>query len=153
MARYSSAINQVTLNTSNDSRTIVTTASGSGSQVKVYEFAVAGLAGSSTPCSIAVNRSTGGTTGSASGTIAVAKLSPTTPTNACSVFDTWSAQPTLVTGDVINPTFNAFGGGFKFMAIPGGEILVLAQGAAVNLSFRSRVSTASVSGHILFEEA
>lgn len=152
MARYSSAINGVTLSTTNDTRTIVTTASGSGSQVKVYEFFLAGEAGSSTPTRVAVNRSTGGTTGSASGSIAVAKLSVTTPNNACSVFDTWSVQPSLVTGDVITPTFNAFGGGFKFMAIPGGEILVLAQGAAVNLSFRGRNGTPTASGHILFEE-
>lgn len=152
MARYSSAINGVTLSTSNDTRTIVTTASGVGSCVKVYEFFLAGEAGSSTPTRVAVNRSTGGTTPSASGGIAITKLSPTAPNPSFNVYDTWSVQPSLVTGDVITPTFNAFGGGHKYMAIPGGEIVVLGQGAVANLSFRSRNGTPTASGHILIEE-
>ncbi len=152
MARYSSAINGVTLSTSNDTRTLVTTASGVGSHIAVYEFFVAGEASSTAATRIAVNRSTGGTTPSASGGIALAKLSPTAPNPTFNHYDTWSVQPSLVTGDVITPTFNAFGGSHKFMAVPGGEIIVLGQGAVANLSFRSRSGVSVVSGHILIEE-
>jgi hypothetical protein len=152
MARYSSAINGVTLSTTNDTRTIVTTASGAGSLVKVYEISLAGEAGSSTPTRVAVNRSTGGTTGSASGTIAIAKFSLTSPNPSFSAFDTWSVQPSLVTGDVITPAFNAFGGIYRWIALPDSEIIVVGQGAVANLSVRSRSGTPTVSGHILIEE-
>lgn len=150
MAFYSGNFANATASTTNDTRTIVTTATGAGSVVAVHHLFIGGEASSSTVVRWALNRP------SANGTTPTnqvpEKINPASVAAAFTMASTWSAQPTLSTNDVLNPTFNAFGGVFKFDAIPGAEIIVGAQGAVANLSLRSRSGVPVVSGHFILEE-
>lgn len=158
MARYACSENGVTLSTSADFKTLVTTASGQGSVLRVYEVTLAGEAGSSAVVRVAVNRpsSVGITIGATVQT--PVKVDPASVNAAFSVagsattVSSWSTQPVLTGDDVITPTFNAFGGGIRWVAPPDSEIIVGSQGAIANLSFRSRSGTSTVSGQILVEE-
>jgi hypothetical protein len=151
MALYTTSINSVALSTSNDTRTIVTTATGAGSVVRVLEASLSGEASSSTVTAVAVNRP--GTAGiTPGGAATLNKIDPASANSSVTVATTWSTQPVLSTADVIVLAFNAFGGGYKWTAFPGSEIVVGSQGAVANLSFRSRTGTPTVSGHIIFEE-
>ena len=150
MALYGGSINGVALSTTLDLKTLVTTASGAGSVVRVQEIFIAGEAGSTVATRIAVNRpSTNGTTPTAQ---VPEKFDPASPAATFTFASTWTTQPTLSTNDVLVPTFNAFGGGFKWQAPPDGYIVVGGQGAIANLSIRSRLGIPSVSGHIVMEE-
>lgn len=150
MARYSGSINGVALSTTADLGTVVTTATGAGSVVKVYEIQLGGEAGSSAVARVAVNRpSSVGTTPTSQ---TPEKLNPASVAAAFTYASTWSAQPTLSANDVIILGFNAFGGIVQWRAIPDSEIVVGAQGAIANLSIRSRSGTSTVSGHVLIEQ-
>lgn len=151
MARYSSSINGVALNTSNDLRTNITTATGAGSVIRVYEVYLGGEASSSAVARVAINRP--GTAGITPTTQTTEKLDPASVASSATVATTWSTQPVLSTNDVGIIEFNAFGGVIRWYAGPGSEIVVGSQGAVANLSFRSRSGTSTVSGHIFFEEA
>lgn len=151
MARYSSSVNGVALNTSNDLKTNITTATGAGSVIRVYEIYLGGEAASSAVARVAVNRP--GTAGVTPTTQTAEKLDPASAAASSSVATTWSTQPVLSSNDVVIIEFNAFGGVVRWYAGPGSEIVVGSQGAVANLSFRSRSGTSTVSGHVLFEEA
>lgn len=153
MALYSVSMNGVTLSTSADTRTLVTTTAGAGSSVYVYELFMAGEAGSAAVVRFAVNRpSAVGITSSGPQTPVV--LNPSSPAAGSTWATGWTTQPTLSTNDVILPTFNAFGGIVRWVAPPDSQIVTgnSLAGAAANLSFRSRSGTSVISGHILFEE-
>lgn len=149
MAAYSASINGATASTTLDTVTVVTTATGQGSVVGLYEIFFAGEAGSSSVLRLALDRSTGGTTGSAS---SLTKVNPASVTQAFSAYTAWVAQPTLSGNRVLTPTFNAYGQQFKWMAAPDRNIVVGGQGAIANLSLRSLSGTPVFSGHILIEE-
>ena len=158
MAKYSCSTNGVALSTSNDYHTLITAASGIGSVLKVYEFFLAGEAAASAVVRVAVNRPSaiGITIGA---TVQVpAKITPSsaaatfTVAGSATAVSGWVTQPVITTDDVLTPTFNAFGGGFRWVAPPDSEIVVGAQGAVANLIFRSRSGTSTCSGHILVEE-
>lgn len=155
MALYTSGVNSVALSTSADLRTLVTTATGQGSSLRLYEVLLSGEAGSSTVAALVVNRpsANGVTIGS---TITPVKVDPASVNAAFSVASHsggWSgSQPTLSATDVLVLGFNAFGGGQKWTAFPGAEVIVGTQGAVANLSFRSRTGTPTCSGHIIVEE-
>jgi hypothetical protein len=149
MAKYSHSFENKTLSTTADTFTHVTTATGAGSVIRVYELLFGGEAGSSSVCRVAINRPTVGTTPT---TQTPEKLDPASPSASSSVATTWSVQPTLSTNDVLVPTFNAFGGVVRWVAAPDSEVVVGSQGAVANLSCRSRSGTGLVSGHVLFEE-
>lgn len=158
MAKYSCSVNGVALSTTLDFKTLVTTATGAGSVLAVYELSFSGEAGSSTPVRTAVNRpsSVGATIGANVQT--PVRINPASAVAAFSVAGTasavssWSTQPGITTDDVLTPTFNAFGGVYRWVAPPDSEIIVGSQGAIANLTFRSRSGTPTVSGHILVEE-
>jgi hypothetical protein len=154
MALYTSGINSVALSTSNDTRTLVTTATGAGSALRLYEVLLSGEAGSSTVTALAVNRP--GTNGITLGTtITPVKVDPASANASFSVASHttgWTTQPVLAATDVLVLGFNAFGGGQKWTAWPGSEIVIGTQGAVANLSFRSRTGAPTVSGHIIVEE-
>jgi len=158
MAKYSANMQGVTLSTTNDFHTLVTTATLQGSVLRVIEVWIAGEAGASTVARIAVNRP--GTNGITIGATVQTpeKVDPASVAAAFSIagsattVSSWSTQPVLSTNDVISPSFNAFGGVVRWVAPPDSEIIVGSQGAVANLSFRSRNGTPNVAGHILVEE-
>lgn len=153
MAQYGLSLNGVACSTTNDLRTIVTTATGQGSVVKVLAIYIAGEAGSSTFARIVVNRPSAIGTGAVTNVVPE-KVNPASIAAAFSNASTFAGtQPTLSTNDVLAPSLNAFGGVINLTLPPGSEVIVGAQGAIANLSFRSRSGTPTVSGHILVEEA
>ena len=150
MAAYAVSISGATASTSNDTVTFLTTATGQGSNIAVYEVHLGGEASSSAVLRLAVDRSTGGTT--PGGAYTLVKLSPSAPNPAFSTASTWVAQPTLSGSRPLTPTFNAFGGQYKWLAAPDRPIVVGTQGAVANLSVRSLSGTSVFSGTILTEE-
>lgn len=151
MAAYNLALNGVTTSTSNDSMTIVTAASGKGSQINLYEVFIGGQNGSSALSSMALARSTGGTTGG--GPITPAPLHPNSDTASLgfSVYTSWSAQPTLGTTFVLMPTFQGNGGQYKWWAVPGRPIVIGTGAAAANLSFRCIANTSVITADFKIE--
>lgn len=154
MARYSNSISGTNLNTSNDTRTIVTTATGAGSVVALYEVYLNGEESASSVARPVVNRP------SAIGTGAITGQTPEKidPSSAAAAYTIATAagfattQPTLSTNDVLILGFNAFAGVTRWVAFPGSEVIVGAQGAIANLSLRSRSGVGVVSGYILIEQ-
>lgn len=158
MSQYTGNYQGITLSTTADLKTLVTTATGQGSVLKLIEAWFSGEAGSSTVGRIGVNRpSTAGVT--INGTQTPEKVNPASVNAAFSLAGTatavsnWTTQPVLSTNDVLSPTLNAFGGVVRWVAPPGSEIVVGGQGAVANLSIRSRSGTPAVSGHLVIEEA
>lgn len=152
MARYSASVNGVALSTTNDLKTIQTTATGAGSVVRVPEIYLAGEAAASAVARVAVNRPSGAPTGAATSQTPE-KLDPASVAAAFTVATTYaSSQATLSTNDVVVLCFNAFGGVVRWLAMPDFEIVVGSQGAIAYLSTRSRSGTSTVSGHIIIEE-
>lgn len=147
MAKYNGSINGVALSTSADLRTLVTTATG---VARVYEISLSGESGSSAVARVAVNRP------SANGTTPTnqtpEKTDPHSPAATCTFATTWAAQPTLSSNDLLELAFNAFGGVYRWVAIPDSELVVDGLNAVANLSIRSRSGTSTVSGHVLWEE-
>lgn len=152
MAKYSSTVSNVTLNTFNAFRGFQTnTANNPGSIVKIYEISLSGENGSSTVNRIGVNRAT--SLGTSSMTQVPEKLSNTIPAGGATVITAYSVEPAQGTNDVLLPTFNGFGGVYRWVAPPDSELLVAANGAtANNIIFRPRAGNTVVSGHVLFEE-
>lgn len=152
MAQFGLSLNGVTCSTTNDLRTVVTTATGQGSVVRLLAVYLAGEAGSSTFGRIVVNRPSAIGTGAITNVVPE-KVNPASTTALFSNASTFAgAQPTLSTNDVLAPSFNAFGGVINLVLPPGSEVIVGAQGAIANLSIRSRSGTPVVSGHFLVEE-
>lgn len=169
MANYALGFAGVTASVTQDMKTIITTAAGAGSVVRVYEIWVSGEAGSSSvqrfqvfrpavvgvsatigaalqvpekidPASVAASMGDAGNAGKIAGT-QIATSS-------------WGTPPTASTNDVLTPTLNAFGGVIRWVAPPGSEIVVGSQGAVANLCvLRSRSGTNAVSGHVLVSES
>lgn len=158
MARYACSVNGIALSTTADYKTLVTAATGQGSVLRLYEISLAGEAGSSTVARTAIFRPSAVGITIGANTQTPVKIDPSsgaavfTVAGTAAAVTTWSTQPVIVNDDVLTPTFNAFGGGFRWIAPPDSEIIVGAQGAIANLSFRSRSGTPTVSGHVLVEE-
>ncbi len=151
MARYSCSFNEA-LSTTDDVRTLVTAATGQGSVLRLYEVEVGGQASASGVNIIVFNRPSANGSGAATNVVPE-KIDPASIAAAFTNASTFaSTQPTLSTNDVLSFSFNAFGGHFRWVAIPDSEVIVGGQGAINNLSFRSRSGTSSVSGHLLVEE-
>lgn len=152
MARYAASYNGIALSTTNDVRTLQTTATGQGSVIRVYEIYLGGESSSSTVARVAVNRPSAAPTGAATNVVPE-KVDPASVAAAFTNASTYATtQPTLSTNDVLILAFNAFGGVVRWFATPDGEIVVGSQGAVAYLSTRSRSGTPTVSGHILVEE-
>lgn len=151
MARYALSFNEA-LSTTDDLRTVVTTATGAGSVVRVFEITFGGQASSSAVNILVVNRPSANGSGAVTN-VTPEKLDPASAAASFSNASTFaSSQPTLSTNDVASFSFNAFGGQVRWVAVPDCEIIVGGQGAVSNLAIRSRSGTSTISGHIYVEE-
>ena len=150
MARYTSAYNGTALSTSNDTRTLVTTATAAGSVLRVSCWDVGGEATSQAVNRVVLNRP--GTNGITPTNTVPEKIDPASPAASFTNASGWSTQPVLSANDVLDIAFNAFGGRFTFFTPPDAEIIVGGQGAVANLSMRSRSGTSTVSGFLIVEE-
>lgn len=150
MARYTSAFRSVALSTTNDTRTLVTTATGQGSVLRVSCIDIGGEATSQAPNTFGINRP--GTNGVTPTNTVPEKIDPASVAAAFTNASAWSTQPVVSANDVLDLAFNAFGGRITFFTPPDAEIIVGGQGAVANLSFRSRAGTSTVSGNIIVEE-
>ncbi len=151
MAKYAHSIAGVALSTSADTFTVVTTTSGAGSVVGLYELYMGGEAGSSTVARVCLNRPSGANT-TASTTATLGKIHPASGTNTFNVITAWGGNGTLSTNHMLVPVFNAFAGIVRWVAPPDSAIIVGSQGTAAQLSCRSLSGTPTVSGHALLEE-
>lgn len=152
MARYSVSYNGAALSTTNDLRTLQTTATGQGSALRVYEIYLGGESASSSVARVVVNRPSAAPTGAATSQTPE-KVDPASVNSAFTAATTYATtQPTLSTNDVLILCFNTFGGVVRWFPVPDGEIIVGTQGAVAYLSVRSRSGTPTVSGHVLVEE-
>ncbi len=151
MAVYTASYVNATLSTTNDTRTLVTAATGVGSVLRVEEFFIGGEASSSTATRICLNRP--GTAGVTGGSAQVPeKLDPASAAATFTVPTTWSTQPVLGSNHLVAISFNAFGGLVRWVAQPDRAIVVGSQGAVANLSFRSLSGTPVCSGYFQVEE-
>lgn len=152
MALYTVSFAGVTLSTTNDLRTLQTTATGQGSSLRVWEWNISGEAASSAYNRVVVNRPSAAPTGAAT-TQTPEKTDPASVAAAFTAATTYATtQPTLSTNDVLIIGLNAFGNAIRWVAMPGSEVVVGTQGAVAYLSTRSRSGTSVVSGHIIVEE-
>jgi hypothetical protein len=154
---FSLSTSGVSLSTTLDLKTLITAATGAGSVVALYEVSIGGEAASSSVARLVVNRpGTAGITPNTTQTPERVSPSSAAATFTCagstSAVTNWGTQPVLSTNDVLVPIINAFGGVYRWQAIPGSEVIVGTQGAVANLSFRSRSGTATISGHFLVSE-
>jgi len=157
MANYALTTGGVALSTTLDLKTLITTATGAGSVIRLYEVSIGGEAASSSVARLIINRP--GTAGITPNTLQTPeKLSPSSAaaTFTCAgplgSLTNWGTQPVLSTNHVLVPIINAFGGVYRWQAIPDSEIVVGTQGLVANLSIRSASGTATISGHFLVSE-
>jgi hypothetical protein len=159
MARYTGNYQGVTLSASaQDLKTLVTTATGQGSVLRLIEIYIAGEAGSSTVARMAVNRPSAIGVTIGANTQVPEKVDPASVAAAFSLagsataVSSWTTRPVLTTNDVLGPALNAFGGVIRWVAPPDSEVVVGSQGAVANLCIVSRSGTPAVTGHIIIEE-
>lgn len=149
MAKYSWSFD-LTTTAANDMITVVTTTSGAGSVVGLYEIFAGGGAAASAISNVKINRSTGGTTPGSAQTLT--KLHPASAAHTFFAYATWSAYPTLATLSALQLKFNAFAGVVRWVAPPDSSVIVGSQGAASQLSVREVTGSIPIAGHILLEE-
>lgn len=139
MIGYTARRENVALSTSNDHMTFV---AASTRALIIDAITLGGMGTASAANSVQVCRSTGGTTGG--GGITPAPNNPASPAAACSVFTTWSAQPTL--GAVLdNIPVNANGAVVRLpytIGVPGSG----------QISIRSGVGTSNINSKVEFRE-
>jgi hypothetical protein len=158
MAKYGLSINNVTASTTQDLKTLVTNATGAGSALLLHEASFQGGDSSSVFTRLVVNRPSAVGVTIGANTMVPEKFNPASVAAAFTVAGTtsavssWSTAPALSTNDVIVPAINTFGGEYRWVAMPGVEIVVGTQGAVANLSVRSRSGTGAISGHLVVEE-
>jgi hypothetical protein len=158
MAKYAAVKTGSGTSTTLDFITLVSTATGAGSVLRVYEISLSGESASTTVFRAQVTRAaTAGIT--INNTQTPIKLDAASANGSFSIAGTaaavsnWGTQPDLTgTNPVLVPAFNSFGGVYRWVAPPDSEIIVGDQGAVSNLSFRSGSGTPTISGHVLVEE-
>lgn len=144
MSMHSVTRSNVALNTANDLLTFIAAASR---KIKIHEISVGGMGTASAANEIAVQRSTGGTTGG--GAISPESVDPDSLADAVTVVNTtWSAQPSLSGTPILRLPVNANGGVYRWVAKPGQEIVVRNSG---QLSVRPAVGNSNVSIHVVYE--
>lgn len=147
MAVYTVSRSNVTLNTSNDTMTII---GGASRRFRILEVSVSGMGATSAAAAaleVGVFLSTGGTTGG--GALTPKKWDTNTANFSGTVNTTWAAQPTLSGDPYARIAFNAYGGIYRWVAPPNKE---LAFAGTEQCSIRSVVGTASVTIHAVIEE-
>lgn len=139
-----SVVRSAALSTTADHMTFI---AGSAAQIRILEIIFGGEATASAVNRIAVQRSTGGTTGG--GAITPEKFNTRSPAATTVVDTTWAAQPTLSGNPALLKAINAFGGFVRWVAAPGEEIYLL---NSEQLSIRSQSGTSTFSVTVVFEE-
>jgi hypothetical protein len=129
------------LSTAADALTLIGAA---GRRLYVVEISVAGLGTVSAANDIAVQRSTGGTTGG--GAITAAKMFDGSAAAAFTNFTTWSAVPTLTGTGLLRFGVNANGGIYRWVARPGEEIEL---NGTEQLSIRPISGSSNVNLHVV----
>lgn len=146
MSMHSVTRSNVALNTANDLLTFIAAASR---KIKIHEISVGGMGTASAANEIAVQRSTGGTTGG--GAITPESVDPDSLADSVTVVNTtWSAQPSLSGTPLLRLPVNANGGVYRWVAKPGQEIVVRNSG---QLSVCPAVGSSNVSIHVVYELA
>jgi len=144
MSMHSVTRSNVALNTANDLLTIIVAASR---KIKIHEISVGGMGTASAANELAVQRSTGGTTGG--GAITPESVDPDSLADSVTVVNTtWSAQPTLSGTPLLRLPVNANGGVYRWLAKPGQELVVRNSG---QLSVRPAVGSSTVTIHVVYE--
>lgn len=149
---YTVSRSNIALVTTTDLLTLQTAA---GRALKLHEIAVGGMGTASAANELGVFRQTTlGVTGT--GAIVAEKSNPALPAAAFSALTTWGTQPVLSAVALLRLPVNSNGGVFRWVAKPGQEIEIAAQGAALAvanaLSLRSAIGTGLVSVHLVLEE-
>jgi len=140
---YSGSIAGVSISTSKDFWTLGSATTG---QTRVLESFLGGEATASAVVRISLQRSTAGVTS----TNQTPELFSTRSPAAAGLFATnWTTAPTLSGNPTLQISFNAFGGGDRWVAQPGEEIYLL---NGEKLSCRSASGTPILSGSVVFEE-
>lgn len=158
MAKYGLSINAVAASTTQDLKTLVTTATGAGSALMLLEASFQGGDSASTFTRLVINRPSAVGITIGANVMTPEKINPAsvaaafTVAGTTSALSSWATPPALSTNDVLVPAINTFGGEYRWVAMPGTEIVVGTQGAVANLSCRSRSGTGSISGHLIVEE-
>jgi hypothetical protein len=145
MAEYAVTRSSTALSTSNDLITIVAAANR---RTRVKAITVGGMGTTSAANSIAVSRSTGGTT--PGGALVPPLKRVDDPASSTLVYTTWSAQPTVAAGGpLLRLPVNANGGVIRWVAPPGQEIELR---NSEQLSFRSETGTSNVVITVEFDD-
>lgn len=134
--------------------TLVSTAApNAGSAFRVYEISMSGRGAASAVSVLGVNRPSAIGTGAITNQVPE-KFNPFSVATAVQAATAWAtAAPTNSTNDILNPTWNNFGGIYRWVAPPDSEIYAIGQAAVANLDFKARTGSGnSTGGHILFEE-
>lgn len=141
---YRVTVVSTALSTTNDSITIIAAATR---PLLIASVKIGGMGTASAANEIKLARSTAGTTGG--GALTPAPLNPSHAAAACTVYTTWSAQPTL--GVVLSRlNVNANGGIDMFRALNGAECIYIP--GSGQFSIRSDSGTSNVNLAIqLFE--
>lgn len=138
MGIYNISLAGATANTSNDSLTFVTAASGQDSRFHIVEVFFGGESASASKVRFHFDRSTGGTTpGGAAGINPLDENGESGAEILLNAYTTWAAQPTLSGNRVLTPLFEGAGGQYRWFAVPGRAIVVGTGAAAKNLSIRA----------------
>jgi hypothetical protein len=140
---YSGTRSGVALSTSADHFTYTSAASG---QARLLEVSIGGEATASAVARVGIYNSSSGTTPTNQ---TMEKFSTRSPAAAGTYATAWSTAPTLNSNPVLWMTFNAFGGGDKWVAQPGAELYVV---NGEKVSCRSASGTSTVSSHVIVEE-
>lgn len=132
------------LSTTLDSITLV---ASSSKPLRIHIIDIAGQGASAADNTISVSRSTGGTTGGSS--ITPQPTDPSMPAASFAVYTSWSVQPTLSTTPLWRASVNGLNGKDRFVASPGTELFVPANG---QISVRSTAGTSNVVINMIVEE-
>jgi len=146
MGLYTFFRDNVTQSTTDDSITVIP---ASARSFELVEISVGGMGTASAANSIMAARSTGGTTGGGATTGRPHRVNQAA--FAGTNFTTWSAQPTSPQELVILP-WNANGGLYRWVRIPGDNIILADADTNKNLSIRGKSGTSSFSFHVMVEE-
>ena len=130
-----------------------TVAPNAGAIFRVYEISFSGRGAASAISVIGVNRPTAIGTGAITNQTPE-KFNPFSVATAVQNATTFAAAaPTNSTNDILNPTWNNFGGIYRWVAPPDSEVYTIGTATVPNLDFKARTGGGnSTGGHILFEE-
>lgn len=129
---------------------ILTVIPASSRQFELVEISIGGMGTASAANSTAVLKSSGGTTGGGALTVRAHRQSQAA--FAGTNFTTWSAQPSADADACVLVPWNANGGLYRWVRIPGDNIIFIAGDTKPQMSIRGKTGTSSMSLHVMVEE-